>query len=114
MLQVKTTNGQNVTDSNEDITVNYVLEYNKESFIRDYGEDDYKFYQKMSGLDTKLDVLCRYIYCDEDDCYSSQFSVVYSNRQFYLIVWKDEGANVIQLPYKSIKEVHNFVFSIME
>ena len=114
MLQVKTTNGQNVTHTNEDITVNYVLEYNTESFIRDYGEDDYKFYQKASKLDTKLDVICRYIYCDGEDSISSEFCVVYTNKEFHLIIWEGEKANVIKLGYKSISEVHNLVFSLMK
>ena len=114
MLQVKTSNGQNVTNTQGFITVNYVLEYSRESYIDDYGEDEYTYIQTRSGIDSQLDVLCKYIYADGEDCISSEFFVVYTNKEFHLIIWEWEGANVIKLGYKSISEVHNLVFSLMK
>ena len=71
MLKVITTNGKNVTDSNEIITVNYVLEHTSHSFIWDYGKNEYINLQRLLNTQKQLEKICKYVYANNEDCYSS-------------------------------------------
>ena len=111
MLQVKTINGKNVTKQKEIVTVHYVLEYSTETYLENYGDENYKFMQEAFNTENKLDVLCRYVYSDRIDSVSSEYCVVYTQKQFYLINW--ESGDITKLDYKSINDVHKYVFSLM-
>lgn len=111
MLTVKTKNGDNVTNTKEIITVNYVLEHTTDSYIADYGEKLYKYLQRTLNTTNKLDTICIYVYSDNEDTFSSEFLVVETNKQFFLI---ESPNKTTKLQFTTLSEIHNYVFNLME
>ena len=114
MLKVKLlVNGKVVTDTiGEDKTQNYVLEYNTDDYIDDYGDEQYKYIQYSFNVDTQLDILCRYMYANNLDCYGSEYFVVFTCGQYLLLNWDTQEVQVMDT--HNINSIHKYVLELME
>lgn len=93
---------------------NYVLEYNTQGYISEQGVEQYRYIQQLLNTTKKLETLCKYVYNDDVDRFSSEYFVVCTNGKFLLLNFNENTVTTLgHTNTTNINEIHKYVLGLM-